>query len=86
MASRSRGAKPATGPAEPAKQPVYTPEQAAELVRGTNFEERELAALAVMFSQYTTIESDSIPVERLRDIPGTSVIPLFQRVAQRCGA
>lgn len=84
MALRSRGAKPAARAAEPARQPVYTPDQAAELVRGTYFEERELAALAAMYSQYTTAENNSIPVERLRDIPGTSVIPLFQRVAQRC--
>ena len=67
----------------PAKAPPpYKASEAAELVEGTVFDKSELPALADMYKRYTTDAARSIPVERMRDIPETSVFPLFQRVAQ----
>ena len=67
---------------QPVGGPPYKKAQVKELLAGTVFDEKELAQLGEMYRRYTTVDFPSIPVERMRDIPETSVFPLFQRVAQ----
>ena len=84
---KDRPQQPASGSAQVTPRPTgpgrvpYAPAEAKGLISDTHFDERELAALGEMYRRYTTLERSAIPVERMRDIPETSVFPLFQRVA-----
>ena len=70
-------------PAKPKKQkPPYTAADLKELEKTTVFDAADLNALGAMYRRFTTAEMSTIPVEKARDMPETSVIPLFQRVVQ----
>ena len=53
-----------------------------ELVRTSVFDQGDINALNEVYHRHTTGENSTIPIERMRDIPETSVFPLFQRVVQ----
>ena len=66
---------------KPGKVP-YTKDDIEALVKSTVFDKKEIVTLGTMYRKYTTAAVSTIPVEKMRDIPETSVFPLFQRVVQ----
>ena len=88
--SRSRSKSPPKTAAPPEPTPVpkkkFKPfalkkDEIAAIAQSTNWDEREIKALGVMYGRY--YEGGDCPVERLRDMPETSSVPLFHRVLQR---
>ena len=65
----------------PGKKP-YADKEAEEILKGTVFDKKDLATLGEMYRRQTTTITKVIPVEKMRDMPETSVFPLFQRVCQ----
>jgi serine/threonine-protein phosphatase 2B regulatory subunit len=61
------------------KPKVLTSQERANLVQETHWEERDIKTLHAMFVRNSN-GSDTIPVERLCDLPETSTVPLFHRV------
>ena len=73
---------PKAAPPPQPKKPLYTKAEVPELVKGTVFDPGDIPELAKMYEGYTTSATNAIPVEKMRDLPQTSVFPLFQRVVQ----
>ena len=63
-----------------AKQPQLSAEESAALERETHWDQRELKSLHAVYMRYCIGGSNSVPVERLRDMPETATIPLMHRV------
>ena len=91
MAARRGKTKspPVAAPAalRPTGKPVgiksLMPDEKALLLSETGLDERELVALDAIYSRNVLQGSDVPPVERLRDLPETSVVPLMQRILQK---
>ena len=65
--------------AKASKPKTLTSQERATLVQETHWDDRDIKALHAIFVRNST-GSDTIPVERLRDLPGTASVPLFHRV------
>ena len=61
------------------KSNSLTAQERANLVQETHFDDREIKTLHAVFVNHSN-GSDTIPVERLRDLPETANVPLFHRV------
>ena len=65
--------------AKASKPKVLTSQERANLVQETHWVERDIKTLHAMFVRNSN-GSDTIPVERLCDMPETSTVPMFHRV------
>jgi Ca2+-binding EF-hand superfamily protein len=90
MASRSKRSKEQQPPPPPPSKPrkpvgisSLSREEKEQLLRETGLDERELQALDIIYSRNVMAGSDTPPVEKLRDLPESSVVPLFQRILQK---
>ena len=80
---KSKSPRRSTSPdRKPGDKKTLKSAEIRELVRTSVFDQGDINALNEIYHRHTTGENSTIPIERMRDIPETSVFPLFQRVVQ----